>query len=624
MLVRANTLARGHSGVRPLVIEKLSGLLNRNLTPVVPLRGTVSASGDLCPLSYIAGALQGRPGVDMWANPTRGEVKERITGPLAGIETPPYSVASDSEPMSDEDKTKAVPSKHSILWKAFAAGGTSSQRRRTPASTVLSEYNLEPLVLGPKEGLALVNGTAFSAGTGALALSDANRLAVLAQVQTAMSVEALNGSPDSFDLFLNNTRPHVGQVEVARNVRCFLIGSKLIKGKHGDENEIAGLRQDRYALRTTPQWIGPQLENLMLAQKQIEVECNSTTDNPIIDAEAERILHGGNFQAMTMTSAMEKIRQSLQILGRMIFSQGTEIINPAYSNGLTPNLEAGEPSRGFLMKGVDTEMAALQSELGFLANPVSSHVQTAEMGNQSLNSLALISARYTHTAIEVLTQLSACQILVLCQALDLRCLQIEYFKLLRPKLDALTNQYIRQHVNPTTPLDKLNDDLWSRFRTDFLDSTTRDSQDRFQHIIKSLQSEIISLPDLTNTHDLYTSLQQWTSQATQTALSEFHTCNAQLKYHHKSSTTTTNRLTLQHYLGTASRKIHTFVRQDLGIPFHDGNYGSNGAAYSGFHGETVGSMVTRIYGAIRDGRLPGVAMECLADAMRMEPLASEG
>ena len=146
-----------------------------------------------------------------------------------------------------------------------------------------------------------------------------------------------------------------------------------------------------------------------MAYRQIVTKINSATDNPLINAQG-KMLHGGNFQAKSVTSAMEKTRQACQTIGQMSFAQCTELINPATSRGLPLNLVVDEPSESWMWKGKDIYIAALQSELGYLSNPAGSHVQFAEMGNQSLNSLALISARYTLTAVDVLTQLSAARL----------------------------------------------------------------------------------------------------------------------------------------------------------------------------------------------------------------------
>ncbi|KAK1950767.1 PAL-domain-containing protein [Colletotrichum sublineola] len=206
------------------------------------------------------------------------------------------------------------------------------------------------------------------------------------------------------------------------NPCIFLTGSKLLN-RH-DSRNTATLRQDRYSLRTASQWIGPVLEDFGLAYDQLTIELNSVTDNPLIDTQAGRVLHGSNFQARAVTSAVEKLRQGLQSIGRMLFTQCTEMINPATSWGLPPNLCSDAANDSFLFKGLDVVVAALTSELGFLANPVGSHVQTAEMGNQALNSLALVSARYTLEAVDVLSQIASAHLLAVCQALDSRTIEI--------------------------------------------------------------------------------------------------------------------------------------------------------------------------------------------------------
>ena len=160
-----------------------------------------------------------------------------------------------------------------------------------------------------------------------------------------------------------------------------------------DGSEKGSLRQDRYSIRTAAQWLGPLLEDLTLAHEQFTIECNSVTDNPLIDNNG-RTLHGGNFQAKSVTSAIKKTRLALQSIGQMLFTQRTELINPSINRKLPPYLVADEPGESFIFKSVDLLIAPLQSELGFLVNTVGSHVQPAEMGNQALNSLALISARY--------------------------------------------------------------------------------------------------------------------------------------------------------------------------------------------------------------------------------------
>ncbi|KAL8811349.1 MAG: hypothetical protein Q9200_001876 [Gallowayella weberi] len=251
LLIRVNSLAHGVSGVTPPTVEALLGILNCNLTPRVPLLGSISASGDLSPLAYIAGVLEGKPSLSVYAG---------------------------------------------------------TQRRVERADVALSRHSIKPIVLTAREGLALVNGTSVSAAVAALAMHEALSLAALSQILTAMSVEALRGTDESFDPFLARVRPHWGQAEASRNIFTMLAGSKLVDRGHG--SDVSSLRQDRYSIRTASQWLSPALEDLSLANSQIGVELNSATDRPLIDASVSspRLLHGGNFQAKATTSAVEKIR----------------------------------------------------------------------------------------------------------------------------------------------------------------------------------------------------------------------------------------------------------------------------------------------------------------------------
>ncbi|KAI3317769.1 Phenylalanine/histidine ammonia-lyase [Xylariaceae sp. AK1471] len=378
MLIRLNSLAGGASGVRVDIAESLVSLLNKDIVPRIPVRGSISASGDLSALAWIGALMEGKTSATAFAGP-----------------------------------------------RESGSGSAAATRKLTRADVALADAGIPPISMHAKEGLAIVNGTAVSAAVAALAAHEAMHLAALAQVLTAMSVEALRGSDESFEPFIWRVRPHPGQVDSARNIRAFLAGSRLLN-RH-DSRDVATLRQDRYSLRTASQWIGPVLEDFGLAYDQLTVELNSVTDNPLINvAEGSgRVLHGGNFQARAVTSAVEKLRQGLQSLGRMLFAQCTEMINPATSWGLPPNLCSDDANDSFLFKGLDVVVAALTSELGFLANPVGSHVQTAEMGNQSLNSMALVSARYTLEAVDVLSQLASAHLLALCQALDLRAIEVE-------------------------------------------------------------------------------------------------------------------------------------------------------------------------------------------------------
>ncbi|KAL8937539.1 MAG: hypothetical protein Q9216_004381 [Gyalolechia sp. 2 TL-2023] len=591
MLIRTNSLASGYSGVRPVLIQNMISLIQNDVIPRVPLRGSISASGDLMPLSYIGGLLQGR---------------RRL-----------FTMIGDR---------------------------SLGQRRATNAEEALKSVALEPLRLAPKEGLAIVNGTSFSAGLAALVTHDANGLAVLAQVLTAMSVEALCGTAESFDPMFANVRPHPGQIESSFNIRSFLHDSKLVNHDRGLEE--GSLRQDRYSLRTAAQWLGPVLEDLQLAFQQVTIECNSVTDNPLVDVSNARMLHGGNFQAMAITSAMEKTKLSLQIIGQMLYAQCTEMINPKTNYGLPPNLVAEDPSASFLMKPVDIMIAAFQSELGFLANPVGTHVQSAEMGNQALNSLALISARYCFETVDVLSHLVSAHLFAVCQALDLRAMHIRYLETLKPAFADLTTAHLApiMEEDSDAAITALQNRLWAAFLKLLDQTTTLDPTQRFPFIVQSLQPIVLSAASARA--ETVTALRSWTEHCTKTA-SETFSRNREIYASHPDATGV---------VGVASRRIYTFIRQELGVPFirstkamptdtnGDGvavetvNVNGHTASTSTSastptsttpstkqsskpsnavvpENMTVGSYITIIYIAIRDGSLyePAV-LGCLAEA----------
>ena len=554
MLIRCKSLLAGYSAVRFEIIELLLVLLNNNLVPLVPLRGSVSASGDLQPLGYIAGVLEGNPDMYVWTDDSRGA------------------------------------------------------RDLISADAALELLKHRSITFAPKEALGVLNGTAFSTAVGALALQESLHLAAFAQILTAMGVEAHLGSAGSFDPVFSNVRPHRGQAEVAKNIRNFLSNSQLTRSGKAEQECLGGLKQDRYALRTSPQWIGPQLEDLALAHEQINVECNSTTDNPLIDVANFAIHHGGNFQAVSITSAMEKTRISLQMFGRMLFSQCTELINPDLNSGLPPNLAADEPSTSYTMKGADVNIAAYMSELAFLANPVSSHVQTAEMGNQGINSLALISARYTHTAIDCLSMLCATYLYTLCQALDLRAMQLRFQALIPSNVQNITNEIFgAAFLNDPKYLAKLNTLLCKTILKQLTITTSMDSSDRFHTIALAAQSTLTTFLTahqslLSSNYFVLPALESWTS-TTSSTLHDLFNSNRQTYLASPDASWC---------LGSASKCMYGYVRKDLGIPMHRGLVDhptkENGK-------KTIGGNISMIYESMRSGKIYEEVVECLRDGI---------
>lgn len=384
-------------------------------------------------------------------------------------------------------------------------------------------------------------------------------------------------------------------------------GSRLTR--ENDGKTAGALRQDRYSIRTASQWIGPVLEDISAAYHRIVIECNAVTDNPLTTPDGD-IIHGGNVQAKAVTSAMEKTRQGFQSLGRILFAQCTELINPATNNGLPPNLTADLPSESFIMKGVDILCASLLSELGFLANPVGSHVQTAEMGNQALNSLALISARYNHTAADLVSRLSAAHHVVVCLALDLRAMHSAFLSLEEPSFRTLTSKT----MGPICKVPDMHSILWPALLLALDATTTEDPATRFVSAASSLQSTILPLTDANKDSLCISLLLDWTDRVAALLRESYESTLAAYL----------DRGDASPLLCRAARRMYLFVRNDLKVPFlHEKMLralapGSEDhepdATVKHGHVLTIGDHATVLHEAIRQGVLNVPVMEALEEA----------
>lgn len=553
MLARANQNLRGHSAIRLQVLQGLMAMLDRGLIPLVPLRGTISASGDLMPMSYIAGALTGNPDV-------------------------------------------------------YVQVGEGREAEVMPAPDALRKLGLSATGLGPKEGLGLINGTAPSVSLGSLVLYDSQQLAYLAQVCTALTAEALGGNVEWATPFIHAIRPHPGQMEAAGNILRALQGSHLVVGLDSRRRTGDGLWQDRYSTRTAPQWIGPYLEDLLLAQRQIEVELNSTSDNPLVDANGTpggppptgEVYSGGNFQAVTITSAMDKTRLALQMIGRMLFSQVSEMIHPSTNNGLEANLNASD-RENFTMKGIDVNMAAYMSELAALAHPVSAHVMSAEMHNQGINSLALISARRTLEAVDIVRHMCACHLYVACQAVDLRIAQQLFLGRLRDEvLPSATEKGAFHGLGLSSDeAKKMAEQTFPVIQETWCHWNAGSWRERVPHVVEAVMSPAAQFlaetkPDV-SVAQLAGLRKHFSSVLTTTAESVLYPNLA----------VTPDVSAVQ--MGDGTAPLYAWVRSRLGVPTHCGL--DDDPLYNARHGrptgdkKTIGSWVGMVYESLRGGMM---------------------
>ena len=376
ILIRANCLSKGNSGVRRVLIERLCAMLDLDLLPRIPAQGSVGASGDLVPASYIAATLIG----------------ERV-----------------------------------VRFRG----------REMPAAQAWAEVGLEPLVLQPKEGLALLNGTHVTAGIGSLVILGARRLVRIAEVATAMACEALGAIDGPFHPFFEQVKPHPGLAASTEMIRWTLQGSRMVRSYRQVAEELPPLAtdswrelptrvQDNYSIRCAPHCTGALRDCLTWAQQWLEIEINSTNDNPLFDGATGTVHSGGNFSGFHVGLAMDSLKTALASVADQVDRQFALLVDEKLSNGLPPNLAVplpqDHPERGIhhAFKGVQLAVSALTAEALQRTMPMTAFSRSTECHNQDKVSMATIAARQAAEILELAERVCAMHLLACCQALELR------------------------------------------------------------------------------------------------------------------------------------------------------------------------------------------------------------
>lgn len=353
ILLRANSLARGYSGVRLELIQALIALLNAGVHPVIPSQGSVGSSGDLAPLAHMALVLIGE-----------GEA---------------------------------------IYQGSWLSGAAA-----------LDAAGLQPLELHPKEGLALINGTQMMTAVGALVLQDAFNLVLAAEVAAAMSIDALMGTSAAFHPKIQEIRGQPGQIASARRMRSLLEGSSIADAHRDSDHKV----QDSYSLRCVPQVIGAIRDALDFAREVVAREANAVTDNPLVLAEDQLIVSGGNFHGQPIAMALDVIGLALTQLGNFSERRTYKLLSPAES-GLPAFLTTQPGSNSGLMLTQYTA-AALASENKVLAHPSSADSIPTSAGTEDFNSMGGGAALKARRIADNVSRIIAAELICAAQGLDFR------------------------------------------------------------------------------------------------------------------------------------------------------------------------------------------------------------
>jgi histidine ammonia-lyase len=343
-------LGRGYSGVRPLIIDALQALLDRDAMPLIPSQGSVGASGDLAPLAHLISALMGHGSIDV--------------------------------------------------------GGTIM-----PAAAALQQLGIEPLELGPKEGLALINGTQASTAIALDALFMGERVFAAALAAGALSVDALKGSIRPFDARISALRGQPGQIRVAAEIAALLEGSAIL-ASHGRCGKV----QDPYSFRCQPQVMGAALDLLTSAARTLTIEAGAVTDNPTVFPDEDSAISGGNFHAQPVAFAADMISLALCEVGSISERRTAVLVDPKMSGLPAFLVEDSGVNSGLMIPQVTA--AALVSENKGLAYPASVDSIPTSAGQEDHVSMAPIAARKACTIARNAAGVVAIELIAAAQGVD--------------------------------------------------------------------------------------------------------------------------------------------------------------------------------------------------------------
>ena len=379
LAARLASLSQGMSGVSVALLAQLEGLLKHDILPLIPSEGSVGASGDLTPLSYVAAVLCGEREVSV---PCGRGIHGR----------PPEGAPALGRP-----------------------GDRPEKRETMSAAQALKEAGMSPLRLRPKEGLAIMNGTAVMTALACLAYERADYLARLATRLTAMNVVASAGNAHHFDETLFAAKPHAGQQRIATRLRADLASDSPSR----NEQRL----QDRYSLRCAPHVIGVLEDALPFLRQLIENELNSANDNPLIDPVGERVLHGGHFYGGHIAMAMDTLKTAVANVADLLDRQLALLIDTRFNHGLPSNLSGATGPRVAInhgLKALQISVSAWTAEALKATMPASAFSRSTECHNQDKVSMGTIAARDCLRVLDLSEQVLAAMLVAARQGIALR------------------------------------------------------------------------------------------------------------------------------------------------------------------------------------------------------------